>query len=108
MIRVVAGGATNRTLQSIINNNTNKLTSILAPSSGRLIATTSNVTAAPKIVSINPSSVSKTPTTATPEVSNMVSAVLTRMPVPNFNSAKPLGSSENPIQLVQHGQTFHR
>lgn len=29
------------------------------------------------------------------------------MPVPNFNSTKPLGSSENPIQLVQHGQTFH-
>lgn len=108
MIRVVAGGATNRTLQSIINNNTNKLTSILAPPSGRLIATASNVTTAPKIVSINPSSVSKTPTVATPEVSNMVSAVLTRMPVPNFNSAKPLGSSENPIQLVQHGQTFHR
>lgn len=108
MIRLVAGGATNRTLQSVINNNTNKLTSILAPSSGRLIATTSNITTTPKIVSINPSSVSKTPTTATPEVSNMVSAVLTRMPVPNFNSAKPLGSSENPIQLVQHGQTFHR
>jgi hypothetical protein len=108
MIRVVAGGTTNRTLQPILNNNTNKFTSILAPSSGRLIATTSNVTPAPKIVSINPSSVSKTPTTATPEVSNMVSAALTRMPVPNFNSTKPLGSSENPIQLVQHGQTFHR
>jgi hypothetical protein len=107
MIRVVAGGTTNRTLQPIINSNTNKFTSILAPSSGRLIATTSSVTT-PKIVSINPSSVSKTPTTATPEVSNMVSAALTRMPVPNFNSTKPLGSSENPIQLVQHGQTFHR
>jgi hypothetical protein len=108
MIRVVAGGANTRTLQSVINNNTNKFTGILAPSSGRLIATTSSVTTAPKIVSISPSSVSKTPTTATSEVSNMVSAVLTRMPVPNFNSSKPLGSSENPIQLVQHGQTFHR
>lgn len=108
MIRVVAGGTANRTLQPIINSNTNKFTSILAPSSGRLIAATSSVTTAPKIVSINPSSVSKTPTTATPEVSNMVSAALTRMPVPNFNSTKPLGSSENPIQLVQHGQTFHR
>jgi hypothetical protein len=108
MIRVVAGGANTRTLQSVINNNTNKFTGILAPSSGRLIATTSSVTTTPKIVSISPSSVSKTATTTTPEVSNMVSAVLTRMPVPNFNSSKPLGSSENPIQLVQHGQTFHR
>lgn len=26
----------------------------------------------------------------------------------NSNSTKPLGSSENPIQLVQQGQTFHR
>jgi hypothetical protein len=108
MIRVVAGGTTNRTLQPIINSNTSKFTSILAPSPGRLVATTSSVTTAPRIVSINPSSVSKTPTTTTPEVSNMVSAALTRMPVPNFNSTKPLGSSENPIQLVQHGQTFHR
>jgi hypothetical protein len=108
MIRVMAGGTSNRSLQSVVNNNANKYTSILAPSSGRLAATTSSVTTAPKIVSISPSSISKTPTPATPEVSNMVSAVLTRMPVPNFNSSKPLGSSENPIQLVQHGQTFHR
>lgn len=108
MIRVVAGGTATRTLQPIVNSNTDKFTSILAPSSGRLIATTSNVTTAPKIVSINPSSVSKTAISTTPEVSNMVSAALTRMPVPNFNSTKPLGSSENPIQLVQHGQTFHR
>ena len=26
----------------------------------------------------------------------------------NTNSSKPLGSSENPIQLIQQGQTFHR
>jgi len=27
---------------------------------------------------------------------------------PNHLNTKPLGSSENPIQLVQQGQTFHR
>ncbi|KAG8230266.1 hypothetical protein J437_LFUL013968, partial [Ladona fulva] len=30
-----------------------------------------------------------------------------KLPLPNFNSEKPLGSSDNPIQLVQQGQTFH-
>ncbi|XP_034243908.1 uncharacterized protein LOC117646741 isoform X2 [Thrips palmi] len=30
-----------------------------------------------------------------------------RTPSSNSNSTKPLGSSENPIQLVQQGQTFH-
>jgi hypothetical protein len=29
------------------------------------------------------------------------------VPLAVTNASKPLGSSENPIQLVQHGQTFH-
>ena len=105
MIRVVAGNSANRTLNS--NSTTNKL-SVLPQASTRVVVSGSTIHSTPKIVSINPSSVNKVPTTATPEVTNMVSAALTRMPVPNFNSTKPLGSSENPIQLVQHGQTFHR
>ncbi|PSN50795.1 hypothetical protein C0J52_13922 [Blattella germanica] len=111
MIRVVAGAPSNRTLQPVLNNSANKftnVTNVLPSASNRLIGSTpGTVTTVPKIVSINPTSVNKVPTTATPEVTNMVSAALTRMPVPNFNSTKPLGSSENPIQLVQHGQTFH-
>ncbi|KAJ4431631.1 hypothetical protein ANN_20230 [Periplaneta americana] len=45
MIRVVAGGTTNRTLQP---NNT-KFTSIFNPSAGRLLATTGAVTTTPKL-----------------------------------------------------------
>ncbi|XP_047099855.1 uncharacterized protein LOC124717146 isoform X1 [Schistocerca piceifrons] len=45
-----------------------------------------------------------------PEAQQLVTRTapnVARIAANNFDSAKPLGSSENPIQLVQHGQTFH-
>jgi hypothetical protein len=42
------------------------------------------------------------------QMSSELSEVLTKMMPRQINKAKPLGSSENPIQLVQQGQTFHR
>lgn len=69
--------------------------------------TTTTTSAPPSVVTTTASTTNTTSTTAT-TVPSVVSAALTRMPVANLDSSKPLGSSENPIQLVQHGQTFHR
>lgn len=61
---------------------------------------------------LTPSMASVAPITTQPNLgsaSNAKSILLnSRSPASNSNSAKPLGSSENPIQLVQQGQTFHR
>lgn len=117
MIRVVAGGATPRITQASTTNGP-KFTNILT-SSGRLVSTPQTVTK--KLITVNSSasglSKSTTPiatTTTVPTVvtsesvsNSAVSAIQSTAARLNINSTKPLGSSENPIQLVQHGQTFH-
>ncbi|KAF4523542.1 hypothetical protein B566_EDAN011990 [Ephemera danica] len=48
------------------------------------------------------------PSTATSVSTTQVKNIDTSsVPLVAANATKPLGSSENPIQLVQHGQTFH-
>lgn len=54
--------------------------------------------------------VRQTPTIITPgggEVPKEISMALRRIPI-KTDINKPLGSNENPIQLVQQGSTFHR
>ncbi|XP_063237903.1 uncharacterized protein LOC134539647 [Bacillus rossius redtenbacheri] len=75
---------------------------VSASSSGSKVVTVNST--GPKIITVNASSGIKT---ASDSVSSVVSATLSKMPPAKANSNKPLGSSENPIQLVQHGQTFH-
>ncbi|KAK7863285.1 hypothetical protein R5R35_005329 [Gryllus longicercus] len=115
MIRVVAGGSTTRMVQAPTTNGP-KFTNILTPS-GRLVAATTAQPTTQKIIPVNSTAgVAKTSVTTTavsttvttePLQSSAVSAVQSAAARLNINSTKPLGSSENPIQLVQHGQTFH-
>nr|CAD7603410.1 unnamed protein product [Timema genevievae] len=66
----------------------------------------------PKIVSVSGATGTKNTTSSTnantsQTISTSTSLTPTKMVPAKVNSLKPLGSSENPIQLVQHGTSFH-
>lgn len=64
-------------------------------------------TAAATTSAHTPAVASVAPVTTQPNLSSASSSKPSNSRVSSSNSAKPLGSSENPIQLVQQGQTFH-
>nr|CAD7416826.1 unnamed protein product [Timema poppensis] len=66
----------------------------------------------PKIVSVSGATGIKNTTSSTnantsQTISTSTSLTSLKMMPAKVNSLKPLGSSENPIQLVQHGSSFH-